>query len=306
MAKRKDIMLAYPMTQARFDKMPKPVLVQPKLNGNRCRSLFNAENKVTLLSSSGAPIVSMPHIVKQLESLPIQNLELDGELYHHGWSHQKINGIVRRTVTMGEEHEQIGYHIFDGIDEKITQVNRLPVLRQLSGLIQAQGVPHIMILETYFAANIKDVMAWLATFMEKGYEGIIIRSPLALYIRKRTSSLLKLKPMKFDTFKIIGYKKELTKVCINCRKTPSRCICPVSPDSEINLVEIPLDTLGALKCKTLEGKEFYVGSGQALTDLSRSLLWESRHTLVGKRALVKYQNLSDGGIPIHGVLEEIK
>lgn len=305
MAKRKDIMLAYPMTQARFDKMPKPVVVQPKLNGNRCRAIFNEEGKVSLLSSSAAPIVSMPHIIKELESLPIKNIELDGELYHHGWSHQRINGIVRRTITMGEEHFQIGYYIFDGIDEKVVQVNRLPLLQQLTALIGAHKAPHVCVLETWFAANVKDVMFWLSKFMEKGYEGIIIRSPSAPYIRKRTANLLKLKPMKFDTFEIIGYKKELTKVCIHCRETPSRCTCVVVPD-QCELVEIPLDTLGALQCKTLEGKEFYVGSGQVLTDSSRSLYWESRHALVGKKALVKYQNLSDGGVPIHGVLEEIE
>ncbi len=304
MSKRQGIMLAYPMTQARFDKLPKPVLVQPKLNGNRCRALFDTKGKVSLLSSSATPIVSMPHIVKQLESMPIKNLELDGELYHHGWSHQRINGIVRRTITMGEEHQYIGYNIFDSVDEETPQAIRLKVLSQISGLIGAFKVPHISVLESYFAMTINDVMFWLAKFIDKGYEGIIIRNPAGPYVRKRTANLLKLKPSKFDTFKIIGYKKELTRVCINCRETPSRCRCLVILETP-DLVEIPLDTLGAIECVTLEGKKFYVGSGKALTDVTRSDFWQARHTLVGKRALVKYQNLSDGRIPIHGVLEEI-
>ena len=305
MAQRRDIMLAYKMTEAKFNKLPKPVIVQPKLNGNRCRAIFDDDGNVKLLSSSGLPIVSVDHIVKQLKLLPVRNLELDGELYRHGWSHQKINGIVRRTITTESSHSEITYNIFDTVDENMMQANRILIVKQIDGFILSQRLTHVKTLKSYFAETLDQVMFWLAKFMDEGYEGIIIRNGVAKYTRKRTNNLLKLKPMKFDTFEIIGYKKELTKVCIICKQTPSRCQCTVKVALE-DLVEIPLDTLGAIECKTFDGKTFYVGSGKALTDSTRYNLWESRQTIVGKRALVKFQGLSDDGIPVHGVLEEIK
>ncbi len=140
--------------------------------------------------------------------------------------------------------------------------------------------------------------------MEEGYEGIIVRNARAPYVRRRTGNLLKLKPMQHDTFKIIGYKKELTRVCIICKMTPSYCSCVVIGETP-ELVDIPIDTLGAIECITVDGKDFSVGSGTALTDATRAHFWQIRHLLIGKRALVKFQNYSDRGIPIHGVLIEI-
>lgn len=302
MAQRKGVMLAYKFEQKKFEQMTKPVIVQPKLNGNRCRAIFDGEGKVTLLSSSEAPIVSMPHIIKQLETLSLKGVELDGELYKHGWRHQKINGIVRRTVTQESEHEQINYCIFDIIDETVVQGRRVDGLRTIDGFVKMKELPNVYVLETYWANGIDEVMLWLSKFMELGYEGAIVRDPTKIYIRKRTNALLKLKPMRHDVFKITGYKKELSKVCIDCKQTPSRCNCEFGPRK---LISTPLDTLGAIRCITLEGKEFYVGSGRALTDSTRTTLWASRSELVGRTALVKYQELSIGSIPIHGVLEEI-
>ena len=304
MAKRQGVMLAYKFEQAKFDKMPKPVIVQPKLNGNRCRALHDNKGVVSLLSSSEAPIVSMPHIMEQLTKLPIQSTELDGELYHHGWRHQKINGIVRRTMTYDSGHKQINYHIFDIVDESVRQIDRINGLRQVDGFIKMRNLLNLHVVESYFVDTIDQVMLWLSKFMEKGYEGIIIRDPSKPYTRRRTNGLLKLKPALFDTFEIIGYKKGLTRVCTNCGNTPSYCTCECQED-EINLVEVPLETLGAVRCKTLTGKTFYVGSGQALTDLTRANFWQHRNLLIGRRALVKYHELSIDGAPVPGVLQEI-
>jgi len=223
MAKRKGVMLAYKFEQKKFDKMPKPAIAQPKLNGNRCRAIFDDEGKVTLLSSSETLIVSMAHIVEQLEKLPLEGMELDGELYRHGWRHQKINGIVRRTVHCDADHEQIQYCIFDLVDEAITQINRINGLRQVDGLIKMRNLPSLYVLKSYFVVNVAEVMLWLSTFMGEGYEGVIIRDPSKSYVRKRTNALLKLKPMQYDSFEIIGYKKKFSKVCMDCKRTPSRC-----------------------------------------------------------------------------------
>ena len=113
MATRKGIMLAYTFNINRFKKYTKPVIVQPKLNGNRCRCIFDHTGKTTLLSSSERVITSVPHINKQGDSLGLKNLELDGELYLHGLDHQYINAIVAPTVNIHPEHEVLEYHVFD-------------------------------------------------------------------------------------------------------------------------------------------------------------------------------------------------
>ena len=84
--KRKGIMLCYPFEERRINE-PKfgwsfPVIVQPKLDGERCRAIITGDS-VVLLSSEENEITGTPHIIEGIKSQLIKNCELDGELYCH-------------------------------------------------------------------------------------------------------------------------------------------------------------------------------------------------------------------------------
>ena len=54
MAKREGIMLAYPFDRKRLDKYTSPLIIQPKLNGDRCRAVIDAQVRDVLDQDGGA------------------------------------------------------------------------------------------------------------------------------------------------------------------------------------------------------------------------------------------------------------
>ena len=102
---RKGIQLAYPFEEKRLQKWSPPYLVQPKLNGERCRALLL--NEPVMLSSEENLITSCPHILEEFRTIvqrfpELKGLELDGENYSHGTLLQDIHSIVsqRQGVSM--------------------------------------------------------------------------------------------------------------------------------------------------------------------------------------------------------------
>jgi len=267
-------MLAYPFEEKRLDKWPKPWLVQPKLDGDRCRAVFNREGEVTLLSSEENIITSVPHIVEALENMGLRDLELDGELYSHGVSHQTIHGTVARTVNLHPEHEQIQYHIFDFVSDK-AQIDRSMELRS-----NIKDTEFIKVVRTEVAETIDQVLDKLTRFSEDGYEGVIVRNIAYPYMRKRSTGMMKWKPRKSDYYMIVGYEEE------------------------ISIHGEPKGSLGALWLSS-DGERFKVGSGSFLTKERRQDLWQVRDSLINKIAYVKYQHLTDRHVPRFPVLVEI-
>jgi ATP-dependent DNA ligase len=274
-SKRTGIMLCYPFSEERLNKWPKPWLVQPKLDGDRCRAIFNSEGRVKLLSSEENVISSVPHITQELEDMGLRDIELDGELYHHGASHQTIHGTVARTVNLHPEHMQVEYHVFDYVAPN-SQLIRSGLLAE-----NLRQTDHIKLVQTRPAENIEHIMNLMALYQEQGYEGIVVRNITYPYMRKRSTGMMKWKPRKSDYYVIVGYEEEVS----------------INGD--------PKGSLGALLLEG-EGRErFKVGSGSFLTRENRQQLWLIKESLIGKIAHVKYQHLTERHVPRFPVLIEV-
>lgn len=267
--KRSEIMLCYPFDERRLSE-PKfgwhfPVVVQPKLDGVRCRAICKGPN-VVLLSSTCSIITSVPHINAELEALCL-DCELDGELYTHNESFETINSIVSRTVNLHENASSIQFHIFDCINN----TNQLERLVNLTHLI-VQNNPILHLVSCNIVKSFKEIMEIYEELLSNDYEGIIIRDMSAFYTRKRSRFILKFKPKKNDIYKIIGFKEELSNEGVFKNR------------------------LGALICTSDEGTTFSVGSG--LDDSFRNSLWKDRENLIGRYVKIAYQNITTAsGVP---------
>jgi DNA ligase 1 len=276
--RRQGIMLCYPFEEKRFHRWNVDVLLQPKLDGERCRALIYNRN-VTLLSSEGNTITSVPHINKALLDTGLDDVELDGELYLHGLSFEEIHSRVSRKVNIHSDHEAIQYHIFDTVsnEDQVSRIMELNVIAKLrSDLLQ--------IVPTYRSDShdVDNLMLWLDEFIKQGYEGFVVRHPLAQYKRSRSTLMMKFKPRKKDAYKIMGYQEEVDKY------------------------GVPKGTLGALICQSsADGGLFSVGSG--FNAEQRRNFWEIRDSLIGKTAVIKYQHLTPGrNVPRFPVFVEVK
>lgn len=272
---RKGIMLCYPFEEHRLAKWP-AAIVQPKLDGDRCRAIFDGSGNVTLLTSEENEVQSVPHIKRSLEAMHLSHVELDGELYRHGMLHQDIRSIVGRTRNLSNDYGEVQYHVFDCVDQDF-QIGRLQRVRNI--LADADASIHVVPFE--LAHNVEQIMQLMADYGEAGYEGIIVRHPFGQYTRKRTTQMMKFKPRKEDFYAIIG------------------------SEEEISIEGVPKGALGALVCKDDAGTTFRVGTGPALTREARQSLWAERSQLPGKVAHIKYQHLSNAHVPRFPVLVEI-
>ena len=269
----KNIMKAYPFETKRLDKWEPPYIIQPKYDGIRCRAV-RIESGYILLSSEENLIFSVPHINVALNDLNL-NVELDGELYHHGMSFEQITSITSRTRNLHPDHTKIKFHLFDVVTND-HQVERLKAVKEI-GEMSRWIIPSPF----WVCNNLEEIMVIYNQLIKDGYEGIIVRHYLNLYERKRSTYVMKFKPKKEDTYEIIGSQEE------------------ISVDGH------PKDTLGSLLCKSGDGNTFSIGTG--FTKERRKELWEARDLLVGHFAKVQYQHLTVGKmVPRFPVFVEVE
>lgn len=274
-------MLCYPFEEKRLEKWSPPYLVQPKLDGERCRAILSAEG-VQLLSSEENEFVSVPLVVSALRRLFLQinkPVELDGELYSHGYSFEQIHSIVSRTRNLHEDHGAISLHVFDLVYEELPQWERLRLLMEMEPFFKGR----VTLVPFKVAETLEQILRIYDEYLEEGYEGIVVRHFDSTYVRRRSTFLMKFKPKKSDSYRIVDVKQMIDK------------------DGK------PKEMLGALICSGDDGTEFSVGSG--MTDVFRMRNWpmENALQLVGKQAVVQYQHITPGrGVPRFPVLVSVE
>jgi len=271
-----NVMLCKPLDIEKIHKWGTRILLtQPKLDGIRCKAV-KVNSEWYLLTRNGNVILSTPHITNSLkildEDLNFENLTFDGELYSHGMDFNSIQSIVMRD-TPSSDRSLISYHIFDIIDEHSPTVSRISKLFSL-GIISS-----IIKVVSTNEININDIDMAFEDYLSHGYEGIIVRHPLANYEFKRSNYILKFKPKKMDMYKIIGFIEEV--------------------DTAGN----PKNSLGSLIVSNDPLSSFKVGTG--FTKEQRETMWKHKESLIGKSVIIRFQSISDKGIPRFPVYLEV-
>jgi ATP-dependent DNA ligase len=282
MAKRAGIMLCYPMEERRLLdpkfgwNFPKnPVIIQPKLDGERAHPIAQILPEPSLISSECNEIISVPHIIEAMREQKIKD-EIDGELYTHGMDWSKIHSIVSRKSegTIHPDAWKMQFHIFDVITDQ-------PQLVRISHVQDLNLQPPLFEVPSYIAHSMKDIMYFYDRFKEEGYEGIIVRHLTNQYIRRRSRFVLKFKPKKTDHYRIIGFEEAISK------------------DG------IPKGMIGAIWCMDEEGNEFKVGAG-SIKHEDRIRIFNAQQIEIGRFCVVQYQHLTaKSGVPRFGLALDI-
>jgi len=259
-----------PMLAAKWedykDKIQYPIYSQPKLDGIRC-----IVTRDGMFSRNGKPIISAPHIGESLnflfESNP--NLILDGELYADKFANDfnAIVSLVKKTKPtaddLKESAKNIEYHIYDIPSVNETFDGRLEALNELF-----QYFPKcVKLVETHIADNVNEVMELYGEYVDKGFEGQMLRLN-GKYENKRSKSLLKHKSFVDEEYTILDIV-----------------------EGEGNRT----GTAGYMVFETVEGKRFK-SNVKGTWDETAEML-KSKKKLIGKQATIKYFNLTPDGIP---------
>lgn len=242
-----------------------PVYVQPKLDGYR--AIANAEGDHELRSRNGKLYENFPTIVEALKEACPDYMLLDGEIMSDDFQAMQKTAFRQDGETVGD----VSFHVFDAVDrgewEKgegiFTFEERYD---SIMNLLYTNGDPRIKIVETHECNSWEAVYELHAEFLEKGYEGTMVRADKP-YQFKRTDFLAKIKEMQSMDCEVIGIEEGR------------------------NSFE---GTMGHVIVKQENGVECGVGSG--FTRDKRDHVWAHEDLYVGRKAEIKYQELTKDGV----------
>lgn len=185
-----------------------PIMVQPKLDGFRCiykQGQFFSRTGKSLGNSNLAGFYD-------LKNFP-QDTVLDGELYNHDLSFPKLSSILRRDGA--EIIKNTKYYIFDAVPlEAWEKQDHSKIYQKRLGLIRAVtndiicNYEKVIDIPTDICNTPKEVVDFYKYYIDKGYEGLMLKDPNGVYEWRRVSyksgNLFKLKKFKTIDLKITG------------------------------------------------------------------------------------------------------
>lgn len=194
-----------PMLAVKFNdvkhKITYPKMIQAKLNGHRCTAI-KRNGVVKLWSRGRKEITTCQHVLDEV-SIMLGNSPdgtfLDGELYRHGWTLQKISSMAKRKQ---EGTEELGFNVYDcGIDNGSYQApydKRLAFLMELNYFYISNSV---FFVATGLVNSEFEVMTCHDKFVSEGFEGAMLRDPDSVYeYGKRSQGLIKVKAFEDGEF----------------------------------------------------------------------------------------------------------
>lgn len=279
---------AKPMLATSIEKVKKwdfPIYGSAKLDGHRMLATV-VDGLVVLYSRQGKP-VCLEHIREVLQKAYDKGYwsghTLDGEVYKHGETLQRISSLVKKP-----KPESIGlvYYVYDaiGIEGDGYLLNprykgRLHYISTLAKYIQDDltmpwegGVlPNVVYLRQHAIHNQEDLDAYHAKNLSEGYEGTMVRHGDTGYEEgKRSQSLMKKKDFQDAEFEII-------------------CAFEGKPNLRHSL------KVGMYKCRTSAGKDFDVLAPGDMHEKNTHAV--NGADSVGKYMTVKYFNMTPDGVP---------
>lgn len=193
-----------PMTAKVYEDAQKhlkfPCAIQPKLDGIRACST-TTDAVPTVWTRTRKPIITVPHIVKALSTLP--KYPWDGELYNHSYKDkfEEIVSMVKREKKLHPDHEVVEYHIYDVAIPGKTFVERVKILKGIAEKLPKDSP--IKIVTTKKAKNETELNEIYQRFLDQGYEGAMARNLEGEYENKRSKHLLKMKIFMDAEFKVV-------------------------------------------------------------------------------------------------------
>jgi len=263
-----------PMLAQTFDKskhrIKYPAYAQPKLNGVRCFAEKINGDTIRYTSRKGKVYTTLEHLTPHLlEMMEIDEI-WDGEVYNHEMTFQEITAAVKKQRDSSLELELWVYDVADAekdFKDRYARYSNAIINYNKSNNSKVEFVA------AHDIAKEENVYSFHDVFVKAGFEGIIIRNKECggYSFKHRSKNLQKYKEFIDEEFEIVGgYDGKGT----------------------------TFEGMVTFECKAKNGEVFGVvpkGSHEYKREL-----WNRLDEIVAAKALltVRYQELSDSGIPI--------
>lgn len=243
-----------------------PCFVQPKLDGLRC-IMYMRDGKVLAQSRAGSYFDTLSYLTEACRDLFVTNpaLILDGELYTTDIPFETLAGLIKKKKVGEEDRRQlqqyVKYHIYDVVNDQ-------PFSTRLEQVNQLHWNPYMVPVRTIRVENVPEFKRYFSSFVEEGFEGIMLRNIDGMYRQGfRSHDLQKYKEFHEHEYAITDYE--------DGEGRDKGCVIWV--------------------CQTSEGKPFRVRPRGTMEQ--RREWFEQGESYVGKLLTVIYQELSEQNVP---------
>ena len=187
-------------------KITFPCFAQRKYDGVRCFT-FIKDGEATMFSRNGKESKYLGHIKRDLKNWFADfDVIVDGELYSHQMTFQKIISAVKREQAANKDIELRIYDLIPLSNLKMVQAERMQLLiDQRLQLRKANPDVSFEFVKTWVIEDKGEMQDKFAMFLAQGYEGLMARLPQYYYeFGVRSHGLIKVKEYDEDEFTIIG------------------------------------------------------------------------------------------------------
>lgn len=174
--------------------LPDVVIVDPKLDGVRSKFVRNE-----FQSRNGVIFRAIP---QRIQNFMRGRGPVDGEMYIHGVSLRKLNGLVNKPEP--DLTPRLGYHLFD------LPIPRVPVEERKAMLVEMydneEARANGIFVVPHYTIDSSRIREYMDRFVQAQYEGIMIRilgTPY-LFCNKRSYGLIKWKDFLEMEFLVVG------------------------------------------------------------------------------------------------------
>lgn len=191
------------------DPVSYPVRVEAKLDGLRCVAVKHA-GEVTLYTRNGTPLETLPRIKAAIEALDSDNFVLDGEVMGADWNQ---SASVVMSAKSKKDDASMLYHAFDWVpfsdwqrqECSLDYGTRQAQLAACLGSDPLKGVGPFRYVKAKVCAKESCLREFYAECLTEGYEGVMLKDLAAKYVWKRSSAILKMKPVSTEEGTVIGW-----------------------------------------------------------------------------------------------------
>jgi len=240
-----------------------PVMVQPKFNGYR--SLVTHGDSWTRLTNDHNKVLQL-NLFRSLQMEMPEGIVFDGEIYAHGY---KLQDIISLGKNWQLESSMLRYHVYDCLlleDKTAVFKDRWAVLSQW---FKDNDHPNAVLSPCNLLLELDLVSEACSMWVNKGFEGLIIRDPDSIYKFGRYGRRLQKKKLWQDAeWRILNVTEGTGK----------------SEGSPI------------FHCKSKNGTPFKVTMSNGSYEY-RNKHWMGRKSLVGKLLTVTYQDITKDFVP---------
>ena len=266
-------MLAFPTKES---KVAYPLFIQPKYNG--VRGLYLPEHRT--LQSRDEILYDPSTISHLLTVLTRFTFVTDGELYKPGLSLQQINSRV--GVNRKKPHDKVAeiqYYIFD-VCTMQPMWERVAILEKIRAYVEPW--PQIQVAPTHLVTSQLEADYHYGHWKARGFEGLIYREYDAPYGFSHHCG------NKENRWWRLQKRKESLDLDADILE------CYEGEDGFAGM-------LGGFQCRADDGTIFNAGGGLDISQ--RKDYWNNQDKVLGARIHIKYEMLSDAGIPLKPIIE---